>query len=130
MIEYYSDILLFLLVSLLIFLLFLFFFHDTATTEIYTLSYTTLFRSRFGEAKNKLEQYANASSKVHVEYVDMEKNPEETIAAGVHELGTVVVQIGNRTEQAKGLSEEDIAGAFIRDLKTTTRTVCFVTGSG
>src|SRR2546422_2263642 len=26
--------------------LFLFFFNDTATTEIYTLSYTTLFRSR------------------------------------------------------------------------------------
>ena len=86
--------------------------------------------TRFGDAKNKLEQYSNASSKVHVEYVDMEKNPEETIAAGVRELGTVVVQIGNRTEQAKGLSEEDIAGALIRDLKTNTRTVCFVTGSG
>src|SRR5258708_29800419 len=26
---------------------FFFFFNDTATTEIYTLSYTTLFRSRF-----------------------------------------------------------------------------------
>lgn len=84
----------------------------------------------FGGAKNKLEQYSNASSKVHVEYVDTDKNPEETIAAGVHELGTVVVQIGSRTEQAKGLSEEDIAGALIRDLKTNTRTVCFVTGSG
>src|SRR2546422_11740545 len=27
---------------------FFFFFNDTATTEIYTLSYTTLFRSRLG----------------------------------------------------------------------------------
>src|SRR5690554_7075026 len=27
-----------------------FFFHDTATTEIYTLSYTTLFRSEEGKA--------------------------------------------------------------------------------
>ncbi|MGC0774280.1 MAG: DUF4350 domain-containing protein, partial [Candidatus Acidiferrum sp.] len=31
---------------------------------------------------------------------------------------------------AKSTSEEDITGAFIRDLKQTTRTVCFVTGSG
>src|SRR3712207_8940361 len=29
---------------------FCFFFNDTATTEIYTLSYTTLFRSRCGPA--------------------------------------------------------------------------------
>src|SRR5438034_5711612 len=29
-------------------LLLFFFFNDTATTEIYTLSYTTLFRSRIG----------------------------------------------------------------------------------
>src|SRR5689334_25213651 len=34
-----------LLVSCLLLLFFIFFFNDTATTEIYTLSYTTLFRS-------------------------------------------------------------------------------------
>ena len=28
------------------------------------------------------------------------------------------------------MTEEDITGAFIRDLKNNTRTVCFVTGSG
>ena len=28
------------------------------------------------------------------------------------------------------MTEEGITGAFIRDLKGTTRTVCFVTGSG
>ena len=28
------------------------------------------------------------------------------------------------------MTEEGITGAFIRDLKTNTRTVCFVTGSG
>ena len=40
------------------------------------------------------------------------------------------MQIGERKEEAKGLTEEGITGAFIRDLKNTTRTVCFVTGSG
>ena len=28
------------------------------------------------------------------------------------------------------MTEEGITGAFIRDLKNTTRTVCFVSGSG
>lgn len=86
--------------------------------------------TRFDEARNQLEQYSNASPKVHVEYVDPDKKPEEARAAGIKEYGTVVVKIGNRQEQAKGLTEEDITGAFIRDLKNNTRTVCFVTGSG
>src|SRR5690242_21055177 len=38
--------LLFDLISSLSFFFFFFFFNDTATTQIYTLSYTTLFRSR------------------------------------------------------------------------------------
>src|SRR5205809_6828824 len=46
---YYSVICNFLFSFLLYFLFFFFFFfNDTATTEIYTLSYTTLFRSRSG----------------------------------------------------------------------------------
>jgi len=86
--------------------------------------------TRFDEAKNQLDQYANASPKIHVEYVDPDKKPEIARAAGIKEYGTVLVQIGDRKEQAKGLTEEDITGAFIRDLKNTKRTVCFVTGSG
>jgi ABC-type uncharacterized transport system involved in gliding motility auxiliary subunit len=35
-----------------------------------------------------------------------------------------------KKEEAKSLTEEGITGAFIRDLKNNTRTVCFVTGSG
>ena len=44
--------------------------------------------------------------------------------------GTTVVQIGANKNEAASLTEEGITGAFIRDLKNTTRTVCFVTGSG
>src|SRR5438105_9144374 len=35
-----------------------------------------------------------------------------------------------KKEEAKSMSEEGVTGAFIRDLKSSTRTVCFVTGSG
>jgi ABC-type uncharacterized transport system involved in gliding motility auxiliary subunit len=84
----------------------------------------------FTEAKDKLEMYANLSPKVHVKYVDPDKNPQAAREAEIKNYGTTIVRIGTRTNEAKSTSEEDIAGAFIRDLKNTTRTVCFVSGSG
>jgi ABC-type uncharacterized transport system involved in gliding motility auxiliary subunit len=84
----------------------------------------------FKQAKDVLDQYANLAHMVHVEYIDLEKNPMVAREAGVKNLGIAIVQVGARKEEAKGLSEEGITGAFIRVLKNTTRTVCFVTGSG
>jgi len=86
--------------------------------------------SHFQSAKDKLDLYADLSPKIHVEYVDPDKKPELAREAGIKSYGTTVVQIGARKNEAKSTSEEDITGAFIRDLKHTTRTVCFVTGSG
>jgi ABC-type uncharacterized transport system involved in gliding motility auxiliary subunit len=86
--------------------------------------------SRFQQAKDTLDQYANLSPKVHVEYVDPDKKPQLAREAGIKNYGTTIVQIGMKKEEAKGLNEEAITGAFIRDLKNNTRTVCFVTGSG
>jgi len=86
--------------------------------------------TRFGHAKDQLDQYANLSPKVRVEYVDPDKKPEFARAAGIKNYGTTVVQIGDRREEAMSLTEEAITGAFIRDLKSNTRTICFVEGSG
>jgi ABC-type uncharacterized transport system involved in gliding motility auxiliary subunit len=86
--------------------------------------------SKFTQAKDTLDQYANLSPKVHVQYVDPDKKPEIARAAGIRNYGTAVVQIGERKEEAASVTEEGITGAFIRDEKTTTRTVCFVEGSG
>jgi ABC-type uncharacterized transport system involved in gliding motility auxiliary subunit len=86
--------------------------------------------TRFSTAKDQLEQYANLSPKVHVDYVDVDKKPQLAREAGIKNYGTTIVQIGAKKEEAKSLTEEGITGAFIRNLKNTTRTVCFVTGSG
>ncbi|MBV9886169.1 MAG: GldG family protein [Acidobacteria bacterium] len=86
--------------------------------------------TRFQTAKDQLEQYANLSPKVKVDYVDVDKKPQLAREAGIKNYGTTIVQIGTKKEEAKSLTEEGITGAFIRDLKNTTRTVCFVTGSG
>ncbi len=86
--------------------------------------------TRFQQGKDLLDEYASLSPKVHIEYVDPDKNPQLARAAGIRDFGTAVVQIGDKKETAKSMTEEGITGAFIRDLKGTTRTVCFVTGSG
>lgn len=84
----------------------------------------------FTHAKDQLDLYANLSPKVHVKYVDADKDVVLTRTAGVKRYGTAIVQVGEKKEEAKSVTEEGITGAFIRDLKPTTRTVCFVTGSG
>src|ERR1700733_4230505 len=86
--------------------------------------------TRFQEGKDLLDEYANLSPKLHIAYVDPDKNPQLARAAGIRDFGTAVIQIGDKKEPAKSLTEEGITGAFIRDLKGTTRTVCFVGGSG
>jgi len=86
--------------------------------------------TRYREAKDLLDEYAALSPKVKVQYVDPDKDPQAARDAGIRNLGTAVVQIGTRKEDAKSMTEEGVTGAFIRDLKSTTRTVCFVTGSG
>src|SRR5215467_5802662 len=86
--------------------------------------------TRFRDGKDLLDEYANLSPKVKVEYVDPDKNPQAAREAGIRNFGTAVVQIGAKKEEAKSITEEGVTGAFIRDLKTTTRTICFATGSG
>jgi ABC-type uncharacterized transport system involved in gliding motility auxiliary subunit len=86
--------------------------------------------THFRDGKDLLDEYRNLSPKVKVEYVDPDKNPQVAREAGIRSFGTAVVQIGTKKEEAKSMTEEGITGAFIRDLKSNTRTVCFVSGSG
>jgi ABC-type uncharacterized transport system involved in gliding motility auxiliary subunit len=86
--------------------------------------------SGFQGAKDLLDRYATLSPKIHLDYVDVDKNPNAARAAGVTKYSTTVVQIGAKKEEAKSMTEEDVTGAIIRDLKGNTRNICFVTGSG
>src|SRR5215469_12293793 len=54
--------------------------------------------TRFRDGKDLLEEYANLSPKVKVEYVDPDKNPLVAREAGVRDFGTAVVQIGDKKE--------------------------------
>jgi ABC-type uncharacterized transport system involved in gliding motility auxiliary subunit len=86
--------------------------------------------TRFDEGKDLLDEYASLSPRVHVDYVDPDKSPELAREDEVRDYGAAVVQIGDKKDTAKSMTEEGITGSFIRDLKGNTRTVCFVSGSG
>ncbi|HWX94328.1 MAG TPA: GldG family protein [Terriglobales bacterium] len=86
--------------------------------------------TRFRDGRDLLDQYSNLSPRVHVEYVDPDKDPQRARDAGIRSLGTAIVQVGAKKEEAKSMTEEGITGAFIRDLKSTNRTICFLGGSG
>jgi len=86
--------------------------------------------SSFPLAKDLLDRYTSLSPKIKLDYIDPDKSPQLARAAGITKYGTTIVQVGAKQEQAKSMTEEEVTGALIRDLKSSARTVCFVTGSG
>lgn len=84
--------------------------------------------SNFEQARGILDRYKNLSPKIHLQYIDYQKQPTVARAYGLRYAGTAFVEIGPRREEAKALTEEGITGAFLKDLKGV-RKVCFVTGS-
>jgi ABC-type uncharacterized transport system involved in gliding motility auxiliary subunit len=85
---------------------------------------------QYEHARDMLDRYKNLSSKIKVDYVDPDKNPLVARAEGMHNYGDVVVDNGIKKETATALTEEQITGAIIRDLKNGARNACFVQGSG
>jgi len=84
----------------------------------------------FQSARDLLDRYKGLSSKISVDYEDVDKRRTQAIAAGVKALPTIDIQVGNKKEEAKSLTEEEVSGALVRALKGGDRTVCFVLGSG
>ncbi len=86
--------------------------------------------TKFKPAQDLLDRYKNLSPKIDVQYMDADKKRTQAIAAGVKSLGTIFVDIGNKHQEAKSLTEEEVTGAIVRALKGGERLACFVLGSG
>ena len=84
----------------------------------------------FTNAEDLFNRYKGLSPKVTVQYQDVDKKRTEAIAAGVKVVPTILVKVGNKTETAKSLTEEEVTGAMVRALKGGDRTVCFTSGFG
>jgi len=87
-------------------------------------------QTRFPAAKDLLDRYSSLSPKLHVDYIDPVKKPQQAKAAGFRRDVTILVDNGARKEEAKTLSEEEVTGALIRSLKSGERNACFLKGSG
>src|SRR5689334_22103853 len=85
--------------------------------------------SAFENARTTLERYKDQSKKIKVSYIDPEKKPEIARLAHVQNFGSIFVDYGNKHEEAKSLTEEEITGAIKRSMTSGVRTACFVTGS-
>ncbi len=85
---------------------------------------------QFEHARDLLDRYRNLSGHVKVDYVDPDKNPILARQEGMHNYGDIVVDNGVKKETATALTEEQLTGAIVRDLKSGARNACFVQGSG
>src|SRR5580658_2679592 len=119
---------------------------DTTSTKKFTLSDQTVkiaknlqqpvtitywdTPTKFQGAHDLLDRYKNLSPKIDVQYMDTDKKRTQALAAGVKTLGTVFINVGNKQQEAKSLTEEEITGAMVRALKGGERAVCSVLGSG
>ncbi len=86
--------------------------------------------ANFTNARDLFDRYQNLSPKIKVDYNDIDKNIAAARAAGVTKRGEIFVQVGNKKEEAKSLTEEEVTGAIVRALKGGDRTVCFTSGYG
>lgn len=84
----------------------------------------------FSNAQGLFDRYKALSPKIDVVYQDVDKKRTEAIAQGVKTRGSIFVEVGNKRETAKSLTEEEVTGALVRALKGGDRTVCFTTGFG
>jgi ABC-type uncharacterized transport system involved in gliding motility auxiliary subunit len=100
-----------------------------ALTQDLTISFWDRPDSFIG-ARDLLDRYSLLSPRVKVVYQDLDKNRTAAIAANITARGAITVQVGNKTEQAKSLTEEEITGAMVRALKGGDRMVCFTAGYG
>jgi len=85
---------------------------------------------QFQAAKDLLDRYDTLSPKLKVHYVDALKNRRMALEYGVKTAGTIIVQRGERRNEARGLTEEDITSALVRVLKNGEHLACFATGAG
>lgn len=84
----------------------------------------------FTRARDVLDRYASLSPKVHAQYLDPERKPQQAKTAGFRSDAEVVVDNGARRESAKSLTEEEISGAILRSTRSAERNVCVLSAAG
>ncbi len=84
----------------------------------------------FQRARDVLDRYASLAPRVHAQYIDPERKPQQAKAAGFRSDAEVMVDNGERRESAKSLTEEEITGAILRSTRSGERNLCVLSAAG
>lgn len=83
----------------------------------------------FRDRRDLLDNYASATPRVTVRYVDPDRQPTLAKQFAVRNYGTIIVAAGDRHFEAQSGTEEGITNAFVRVLKGQ-KEVYFIQGHG
>ena len=86
--------------------------------------------AEFPRYRDRLDEYAYASSQVSVEYIDVDRNPVRARQYDVQAYGTIVFEHEGRIERSTSDGEQDLTNALIKAVEGEERTVYFVQGHG
>lgn len=87
-------------------------------------------RLNFDRHRRNLDQYAEASRQVTVEYIDAAQDPVRTRTYEVQAVPTLVVEYGDKKEKVITIDERGVTGAIIRAVTGKQRKMYFVQGHG
>ena len=86
--------------------------------------------AEFPQYRDRLDEYSYVSSRVNVEYVDVDRNPLRARQYEVQDYGTIVFEYEDRIERTTSNNEQDLTNALIKAVEGEERTVYFVQGHG
>lgn len=82
------------------------------------------------QLRDRLEQYAYASTQVSVEYIDPDRDPIMSRQYEVQQYGTVVFEYNGRVERTTTSDEESLTNALKKAIEGQAKKVYFVLGHG
>jgi ABC-type uncharacterized transport system involved in gliding motility auxiliary subunit len=80
--------------------------------------------------RDRLDEYAQASKQVTIEYIDPERKPTVAQQYGITSLGTVLIEYAGRTEKVTSDGEQELTNALIKVIQGKQPKVYFTQGHG
>ena len=84
----------------------------------------------FPRYRDQLDEYSYVSSRVELEYIDVDKNPVLARQYEIQSYGTVVFDYEGRVERVVSRVEQELTNALIKAVEGEERTVYFIQGHG
>jgi ABC-type uncharacterized transport system involved in gliding motility auxiliary subunit len=81
-------------------------------------------------AESFINQYVHKSSRIRLQFVDPDQNPQLAQDMGITEYGMTVVKCGSRTELLSELNEGSMTNAILKVFRDTVKGVYMVKGHG